>query len=259
MKFRVQGADAETGTEKTLILDCESAEIATLNANAQGIMVSSVGPVAEVTEPVHLPYERNALRPPQRVSEVSMSGVSPLLHSRTEPISAHTVEADGSKEPTKCFDCPNCGSDQTQKLSVLYSSGTVNVRETSQVRAKQYAFSSPIHDITIQGVISTGGIHQTKLAALVAPPAQPKLKPKVGRMIDAIILLTTIALFGIFLWELSKNDLCSGLVTGVFWSIGILIVSAIAIGKAKEIAESSARLSPEFVESYNRKSWIAGN
>ena len=68
------------------------------------------------------------------------------------------------------FDCPNCGSNQAQKLSVIYESGTHGI----STQSTHIAFTGPS---AVYGTTSTTGVQRSVLAERLKPPV---LKSSVG-------------------------------------------------------------------------------
>lgn len=67
------------------------------------------------------------------------------------------------------FTCPNCGSENTQKVSVIFESGTTTVETTSShtaVGMSKGGFTP------IVGASEKKRIHQTQLATNLAPPQE---------------------------------------------------------------------------------------
>jgi hypothetical protein len=69
--------------------------------------------------------------------------------------------------------CTHCGSDNTQRLEMIYDAGTQHISTTSSTLATGYS-----HGELITGTASTTttGTAQTTLAAKVAPPQKKSLK-----------------------------------------------------------------------------------
>jgi hypothetical protein len=72
------------------------------------------------------------------------------------------------------FCCTSCGSDQTQRASVIYSSGTSAVETKSSGTAVGLTKGGLVH---VVGSSNTTGVQQTQLAQQLAPPVRsPTLK-----------------------------------------------------------------------------------
>lgn len=114
--------------------------------------------------------------------------------------------------------CPSCNSDMTQRLEVIYETGTQDISTTSYTAAGG-ALSANAARLGLGGAAtSTSGLSMTKLAQKLAPPAQRRLK-------WPLIVLTPglIVLFAVF----SGGGGNKGFISGIF--SGLLLASPGAI------------------------------
>jgi hypothetical protein len=84
------------------------------------------------------------------------------------------------------FSCPSCGSENTQKISLLYQSGTTNVRLGSIGVGGTGTGHLGI------GVGATGGCAQSDLARQYAPPKKLDPSTQMGCLIVIGVILTPI-------------------------------------------------------------------
>ena len=102
------------------------------------------------------------------------------------------------------FVCPHCESDQTQKLSVIYESGTSVINTKSSHGAVGIADEG---FVPIIGSSKTEGVQQTSLAANASPPPQ---KDEFGlvAVIISIVLAPVAGIIGLFLAAIvTKNEI----------------------------------------------------
>ena len=77
--------------------------------------------------------------------------------------------------------CPSCGSESTQKLSLVYSSGTASSSSTT------IGVGSTGHGVGV-GAAITSGMSQSQLASKYGPPKRNEALGSVGILITGIIL-----------------------------------------------------------------------
>ncbi len=84
--------------------------------------------------------------------------------------------------------CPTCGSDNTQRLEVIYESGTQEIRTTSNTVGGGGGFGGG-GAFGGGGVTSTRGTQQTASAKKAAPPAK---KSYVGAVLLSLIAFPVV-------------------------------------------------------------------
>lgn len=121
------------------------------------------------------------------------------------------------------FCCPHCSSDQTQRASVIYSSGTSVVETKSTGMAVGLTKGGLV---PVLGSSNTTGVQQTQLAQQVAPPARtPTLKilfftPIVG-VVLGLVLWFVAALVSIASGS-KANDVPGYVLEGTFLLVQVL-------------------------------------
>lgn len=139
------------------------------------------------------------------------------MHAQATPTQALAAHA-----PT-AFCCPNCSSDQTQRVSVIYSSGTSVVESKSTGMAVGLTKGGLV---PVLGSSNTTGVQQTQLAQQVAPPARtPTLKivfftPIVGVVLGLVLwFVAVLILIGT---GTKANDVPGYVLEGTFLLVQVL-------------------------------------
>lgn len=124
--------------------------------------------------------------------------------------------------------CPSCGSDQIQRVAVIWSAGTSSVQTQSSGIAVGVGGEGLV---PVVGKSSTSGTQQTRLAQQVAPPARtPTLKivfftPIVGVALGLVLwFVAVLVLIGL---GTKANDVPGYVLEGTF-----LLVQALGIALA---------------------------
>jgi hypothetical protein len=143
-----------------------------------------------------------------------------------------------SASKSSAFNCPHCGSDQTQKLSVIFQSGTSNIQtESSSLGTGLTGFGRGQQGIIV-GSTTTKGVQQTHLAISAAPPAQ-KSSP-----IGSCCGCSALWLVVLVIWFGSCMDAKSGLT--FFWCVGGGLTGLGLIGTIGIVIQDNK---------YNREVW----
>lgn len=109
--------------------------------------------------------------------------------------------------------CPKCNSDNTQKLSVIFESGTNSINTTG------YVAGTGLGSIVGIGGAATkmSGTSQSLLAERVAPPAKKKYKWPMVSILFGVFLLGTVnwlsavliaggVIFNILAWKYNSDQ-----------------------------------------------------
>jgi hypothetical protein len=138
-----------------------------------------------------------------------------LTHAASTPSLA-------AQAPT-AFCCPHCSSDQTQRASVIYSSGT-SVVETKSTGVAVGLTKGGL--VPVLGSSNTTGVLQTQLAQHVAPPARTSalklvlFTPIVGVVLG--LVLWFVAGLVLFATGSKANDVPGFVLVGTFLLVQVL-------------------------------------
>ena len=152
---------------------------------------ASGAPAASAPLGARPPHGLSPLIPAPTLSPAPPSPVLPVL-----PVS-------------ETFNCPTCGSDQTQMLSVVYQSGTSSIQTKSTHRGVGFASGGQL--VSVVGSGKTSGVQQTRLAATAAPPAK---QAKAAGALGGGIILGLIVTCGY--WPVGVPLLCLFVVVGIW-------------------------------------------
>lgn len=192
MRFKIHGADRETGEESVFELDCPTVQDARANANAAGFLVNKIEPLA--------------VSPPS----------SRIEHANRKPSSL-------------ALSCPKCGSENSQRLCVIHQAGTTKTNSTGQLKAVQNPYLWPIPDSTIRGTINSAGIEQSDLARLAAPPSPPEA-PDDERPFVAVVLSVPVMLI-VFFWRFVVTPgFLGGILSGLIGLTVVIFLLALVLG-----------------------------
>lgn len=103
------------------------------------------------------------------------------------------------------MNCPNCGSDTTQRLEVIFEQGTGHVTTTSRTRVRPFLGILP----TASAKTTTQGMTMSKSAQKAAPPAKMQYGPPAVAILIGLVLIA-LQLDGTFkvLWFVIGLALC---------------------------------------------------
>lgn len=93
--------------------------------------------------------------------------------------------------------CPKCNSENVQKLSVVYESGTHNINTQSNTAGGGYAFGNGGGFFTVGATTRTRGIQQSMLAEKATPPKKRPYFPCVAFFFGILFILLDFVFLGV--------------------------------------------------------------
>ena len=116
------------------------------------------------------------------------------------------------------YRCPNCGSENTQRYSVIYNNGVSNY--SSETEISGYVERDFLHSDSFSGTASTQGVSITNLAQTVAPP-QKESEVGCGTVVGSLIVVAVI--HGILSCFIDKGFLLEVIDWGILLLFGFLL------------------------------------
>ena len=108
---------------------------------------------------------------------------------------------------TQAYKCPQCGSQQIQKLSVIYESGTSDISTTTNHAG--IAIGKGFSIMPLFGRSRTSGTQQSQLAQKAAPPARFSLSRTIASTASIVVVGGIVAAIFLGTWA--------------FWLLALLV------------------------------------
>lgn len=184
-------------------------------------------------------------------SEPELNALFCQAEQESEVVEAdEAYESEGDGEP-ESFNCPKCGGDHTQKVSVVYEIGTTQSQSTSTMGGFAYSDGD---FIPMGGRGTTKTQHQSSLAARFSPPSPPRVP--IAWLPESLGVVLTFLFFLVFLVGVSDAIKApSRLRAEAYVSATVGLVFAIGTGVCTHLRRM-ARNSPGFrdaCEAYETK------
>jgi transposase-like protein len=149
-----------------------------------------------------------------------------------------------SREPSSNpFSCPRCGSDNVQRISLIYEQGSSNIQTNSTHVASFGAFNQPVVGSTV-----THGSQQTHLAIKYAPPVMrdENTPPVVGVIVGVVVLIVGLAVA-------YNNDGMDAAFAALGAISGPIVCVAVGICSGRDNARWNRTAGANLLDSWKRK------
>ena len=126
------------------------------------------------------------------------------------------------------FQCPKCSSDHTQKLSVIYDSGTTNAR--SKTFAHGVAINPDLSLTPVLGSLGTNTLSQSELARRLSPPVLPSKESGEVYFVHFVAIAAVCVSFGLMMAAVDSTRAATekvAFIIGIVFFLGFGIVFAI--------------------------------
>jgi ribosomal protein S27E len=118
--------------------------------------------------------------------------------------------------------CPDCGNENTQRLSIVYKAGTTNTQAAGEMSAIHVPLGNPYGVSSINGTFMTACRDQSDLAKLAAPPTRPDLRGSGAATAWRVIGASVAVIWGVWTCCAGGRIVSAAVGSGVIFGVTLI-------------------------------------